>query len=198
MGLVIGIVGSYRKGGTIDRAVDEILAAAAAKGASTKKYFLLDRHIEYCTGCRICSQAPGPDRGRCVIEDDVDSILDDIDAADGIVLGSPIYIFDITALTRKFMERMVGYAYWPWNGRAPVMLKKVKTKKAVFVVSSAMPAPFARVFTRAHKSLKQAAQSIGAKPVATVFLGMMAQEVSPSLSDREKAKLRVAGEKVAG
>ncbi len=198
MGLVIGIVGSYRKGGTIDRAVDEVLAAVVERGALIKKYFLLDRHIEYCTSCRDCTQEPGSEHGRCPIEDDMEAILDDIDGADGIVLGSPVYFYDVNALTRKFMERMVGYAYWPWNGPAPVMRNKAKTKKAVLVVSSAMPAPFARVFTRAHKSLKLAAESIRAKPVATIFLGMKAQQEHPLLSWKQTRKLQEAGEKVAG
>ncbi len=46
---VVGIVGSYRKGKTIDSAVSAVLEGAQAKGAETKKIYLIDEHIEFCT-----------------------------------------------------------------------------------------------------------------------------------------------------
>ena len=55
--LVTAIVGSYRKGGIIDTAVDEILAAAEQEGAEVAKIYLIDRHVEFCRNCRACMQA---------------------------------------------------------------------------------------------------------------------------------------------
>jgi hypothetical protein len=55
---VLGIVGSYRKGGHIDTAVSAILASAATAGANTQKVYLQDQHIEFCTNCRHCLQNP--------------------------------------------------------------------------------------------------------------------------------------------
>ena len=66
---VTAIVGSYRKGGIIDSAVDEILAGARKEGALVSKILLIDRHIEFCTNCRTCTQQPGPQRGKCIIDD---------------------------------------------------------------------------------------------------------------------------------
>ncbi|MEM8613278.1 MAG: NAD(P)H-dependent oxidoreductase [Cyanobacteria bacterium P01_H01_bin.105] len=63
---IIGIVGSYRKHGTIDTAVSEILEAAAQKGAHTEKIYLQDQHIEFCINCRHCLQTP--DRSECVLK----------------------------------------------------------------------------------------------------------------------------------
>ena len=48
---VTAIVGSYRKGGIIDTAVDELLASAREEGAETAKIYLTDRQIEFCTNC---------------------------------------------------------------------------------------------------------------------------------------------------
>ncbi len=56
---VVGIVGSYRKNGIIDSAVTEILDAAATEGAETQKIYLQDRHIEFCTNCRVCMEERG-------------------------------------------------------------------------------------------------------------------------------------------
>ena len=52
---VTAIVGTYRKGGIIDTAVDEILDSASQSGAEVKKIYLLDKHIEFCTNCRTCA-----------------------------------------------------------------------------------------------------------------------------------------------
>ncbi len=42
---ILAIVGSYRKGGIIERAVDEILASAKERGAVTRKITLLDKRL---------------------------------------------------------------------------------------------------------------------------------------------------------
>ncbi len=65
---VTAIVATYRKGGMIDSAVAEILAAAREEGAEVERIDLIDKHIEFCTNCRACTQEPGaarqvPDRG---------------------------------------------------------------------------------------------------------------------------------------
>jgi multimeric flavodoxin WrbA len=49
---ILGIVGSYRQGGTIDQAVSAVLAAAAEGGAATEKVYLCESRIEFCTNCR--------------------------------------------------------------------------------------------------------------------------------------------------
>ena len=41
-GKVVAIIGSYRKHGTVDQAVDAILAGARERGATTEKIFLID------------------------------------------------------------------------------------------------------------------------------------------------------------
>jgi hypothetical protein len=43
---ITAIVGTYRKGGVIDSAVDELLGAAAAAGAQTTKFYLVDERTK--------------------------------------------------------------------------------------------------------------------------------------------------------
>ena len=90
---ITAIVGTYRKNGVIDRAVDEILDAARSNGAEVTKIDLLDQHVEFCTNCRSCTQQEGPQRGRCPIGDDVNSILDEIERSDALVLASPMNFY---------------------------------------------------------------------------------------------------------
>ena len=77
---VVAIVGSYRKGGTIDSAVESVLEGAREKGAQTHIIYLRDQHIEFCTNCRQCTQKPGTERGKCIQQDDLEQILQEIEA----------------------------------------------------------------------------------------------------------------------
>lgn len=109
---VIRIVGSYRKGRTIDSAVSAILEGAKAKGAETKKIYLLDKHIEFCKNCRNCAQQKiEARRGKCVHDDDMEDILAEIDGADAVVLGAPVNFYNVTAVMKRFIERLLPYAY---------------------------------------------------------------------------------------
>ena len=194
---IVGIIGSYRKDGYIDSTVNELLSAARDRGAETDRIFLLDQHIEFCTNCRTCMQEPGPERGKCILRDDMDSILKKIGGADAIVIGAPVNCGDVNALTRKFFERCVGYAaYWPWGTKIPKMRKRKRTKKAVLVSSSAAPGWYSRIFTPALGSLKKMAKLLGAKPVGTLFLGFVNQE-EVRLSDKIRHKARCLGRELA-
>ncbi len=195
---VLGIVGSYRKGGIVDTLVDETLAAAAENGAETSKIYLLDVPIEFCTNCRDCTQEPGTKRGPCVHDDQMEAVLDQIDACDAVVLGAPVNFFNINALTRRFMERLVCYTYWPWGTMGPKMRVKTKTKKAVLITSSAMPGFLGRIFTGAMRALKIIAQTMGAKPVATLFVGLIADKPKREPPPKAIRKARAAGRKLSG
>jgi hypothetical protein len=194
---VVAVVGSYRKGGTIDQAVGEILAAAAAAGATTRTFRLVEQRIEFCMNCRSCTQQPGAERGRCVLHDDLEGILQEIERADALVLGAPVNFFDVNALTRRFMERLVGYAHWPWGQPGPRIRDPVLTRKAVLVTSTAMPSFLARFFTRAGKSLKETARLLGARPVAMIWVGLSAQRDRPILPARVAGRCRRAGARLA-
>lgn len=60
---IVAIVGSYRKDGVIDTAVEAVLAGAREKGANTHTIYLTEHHIEFCRNCRTCVQTPGQERG---------------------------------------------------------------------------------------------------------------------------------------
>lgn len=134
---VTAIVGSYRKGGITDTAIDEILASAQQEGAEVEKIYLIDKHIEFCTNCRSCTQQAGQRSGECSFTDEMDGLLSKIQQSDAIVLGSPMNFGTVTAVTKRFIERLVCFAYWPWGMMAPKIRHKKKAKRAVVVVSSA-------------------------------------------------------------
>ncbi|MCT7995492.1 flavodoxin family protein [Laspinema olomoucense] len=194
---VVGIVGSYRKGGTIDTVVSEVLAEAENQGAETSKIYLQDRQIEFCTNCRVCLQQPGPERGDCVLEDEMNGILQEIEAADSLVIGAPVNFGNVNALTQRFLERCVCYGYWPWNTPSPQMRKSEATKKAVLISSSAMPGFMARWLSGAIKSLKSLAKMLDAKPIGVIFVGQVISKQG-GLSDKIKRQARDLGQELVG
>ena len=194
---IIAIVGSYRKGGIVDRAVDEILDAARDAGADTEKILLTDKQIEFCTNCRACMQQDGAERGACAIVDDMNEILDRIEASDAIVLASPMNFGTVTAIMKRFIERLACYAHWPWGQPAPKMRNRVKGKRAVLVASSAAPAVIARLLSKIVGSLKQAADVLGAKTIGVLFIGLAAQQPHQELGERTKEKAHKLGKKLA-
>ncbi|MFA6002530.1 MAG: flavodoxin family protein [Elusimicrobiota bacterium] len=192
------INGSYRRAGAVSQALAEAASAARAAGAEVTEFFLMDKHVEFCTNCRACTQKPGDKRGECVLKDDMGAMLDAVDAADGLILGAPMNFYNITAVARRFLERLVGYAYWPWSQGAPTMRVKDRKKKAVLISASAAPALFARVFTPgAMKALKMFAETLGAKPVGKMSIGLSGMTEKYVLTASERAKARRLGELVA-
>jgi len=195
---IVGIVGSYRKGGIIDTAVSAILKAAEDRGAKTEKIYLIDKHIEFCTNCRKCTQKnAGIPRGKCVHNDDMEHILTKIDDADAFVLGSPVNFFSVTAITKKFIERLLVFSYWPWDMKIPKYRVKKISKKAIIVTSSACPAWLGRIFFSGTRRLvKTAARCMGAKVIKSLYFGTVCLKQDQQLAKKDLLAAYNAGKKL--
>ena len=120
---VLAINGSYRRDGITDQAVDKLLAEAERLGAEVEHIRLRDYPIEFCRNCRECMQQPGDAPGTCVLHDGMAKLVDKIEQADSYVLAAPTNFSAVTALFKRFMERLSVYGYWPWGAMAPVFRK---------------------------------------------------------------------------
>ncbi len=190
---VVAIIGSYRKGGVTESAVEAILDAARSKGAVTQMIRLSDQPIEFCTNCRHCTQAPGEARVRCSQIDGIQQILNAVDAADAIVLASPVNYYNVTAIFRRFQERLLGYTYWPWGQNAPALRTKHQPRKAVLVASAGIPGFLIPLATGAARALRISAKMMGAKPVARLWIGLAAGESHHALSRGTLARAKRIG-----
>lgn len=193
---ITAIVGSYRRGGIVESAVDELLGAARAAGADVEKVNLLDRRVEFCTNCRTCTSEAGIERGPCQIQDDVPGILDALERSDAFVLASPMNFGTVTALMKRFIERTVCYGYWPWGG-GPKDRGRPRTKRAVLLAASAAPALLARWTTSMPKLLKQVAGLLGAGKVETLWIGLARATPEAGLSDKARERARRIGQRLA-
>ena len=101
---ILGIVCSPRKGGNTEIMVEEALAAAREAGAETELVLVANKNIAPCDACGACRQT-----GVCHIKDDMQPIFQQLEAADGIIFGTPVYFANVTAQAKAIMDRMYLY-----------------------------------------------------------------------------------------
>jgi multimeric flavodoxin WrbA len=99
----VAINGSARKGGNTRILIDRVCAMLQSEGIDTEVIELADRDIHGCRACEKC--CPGPDPLCGMDDDDLNGMLPTIFAADGLILGSPVYTSDITTSMKAFIER---------------------------------------------------------------------------------------------
>lgn len=195
---VVAIVGSYRKGATVDTVVEAILAGAREQGAVTQTIQLREQHLEFCTNCRACTQIEGEARGLCPQEDDLNAILHAVEAADAVVLASPVNYYNTTALFRRFMERLLGYAYWPWGQRTgPRPRTRRQPRRAVLVATAAMPGFLIPLATGTARALAVTAKMLGARVVDKLWVGLAAGLPGELPSAKMLERGRLLGAKLA-
>lgn len=192
---LLAITGTYRDDGMIDNAVATAVETARRAGADVEVVNLRDYPIEFCKNCRECMQSPGETPGACVQRDRMDELIHKIEAADRFVLASPTNFFSVTALFKRFMERLAVYAYWPWGQPAPKPRKKGAPKKALVIASCAAPAVVGRVFFSTVKELKMAAKTFGAAP-SSVLIGLASQSRYPVLKPADARRIERATERL--
>lgn len=101
---VLILSGSPRKGGNSDLLCDEFMRGAIESGNYVDKIRVAEKKIGFCKGCYYCKNSGG----KCVIQDDMATILENIINADVIVLASPVYFYSIDAQLKAVIDRTVA------------------------------------------------------------------------------------------
>lgn len=104
---VISINGSPRKNWNTATLLEKALEGAKSKGAETEIVHLYDLEFKGCTSCFACKVKGGKNLARCSIKDDLTPVLERLEVADAVILGSPIYLGNSTGEMRSFMERYI-------------------------------------------------------------------------------------------
>lgn len=105
---VLGIAGSLRPRSNTLQYVEKALQVLGDKGFETELISLRGKDIKPCTGCYECVKL-----GRCTLEgDDFDPILAKMREADGLILGSPVYVSSVVPQMMALLARATFVAYW--------------------------------------------------------------------------------------
>ncbi|MDR2352521.1 MAG: flavodoxin family protein [Deltaproteobacteria bacterium] len=121
--LVVGINGGPRKGWNTDQLITEALRGAADEGAETQNFFLYQLNFKGCISCFSCKKPTSFTYGKCAYADELSPVLTLLENATGVVMGSPIYISDITGVLRSFVERYV-FSNITYDRQQPALFKK--------------------------------------------------------------------------
>ena len=101
---VIGYIASPRKEGNTAWVVNQILEAAKEKGADTQSFHCTELDINPCKGCLGCVK-----NDKCVINDDMQKLYTALEQADALILGSPVYMGQMTAQAKTFTDRLFAH-----------------------------------------------------------------------------------------
>jgi multimeric flavodoxin WrbA len=99
----IAINGSPRPGGNTEIMLKKVLEPLEAAGWSTEYRKIGGKPVRGCMACFKCFEKRN---GRCVVEKDhMNDYLEQIYAADAVILGSPTYFADVTSEMKALIDR---------------------------------------------------------------------------------------------
>lgn len=101
---VLILSGSPRKDGNSDLLCSEFMRGAQESGNEVQKIFVRSKKIVPCNACYYCRDHGG----KCALNDDMSEILDAMQAADVIVMASPVYFYSIDAQMKIIIDRSLA------------------------------------------------------------------------------------------
>lgn len=154
---IVAFIGSAKHNGNIDSIVKKILEGARENELETKIYYLNDMNIKGCQGCLYCRK-----HDTCCINDDMQSAYVDIKSADIIVIGSPVYMCQVSAQTKLLLDRLYPLTEIDMGKHIP----RFGEKQLIMVYSQA--APFKLIFHKYFRYLSKSLKGIGFKEVKRI------------------------------
>ncbi len=109
---ILLINGSPHHNGTTFRALSEVAKTLNTQGLETEIITVGDKPVYGCTACKGCATT-----GKCVKKDDIaNTIIEKIQEADGLIIGSPVYYASINGTLKCLLDR-VFYAKKSFAGK---------------------------------------------------------------------------------
>jgi multimeric flavodoxin WrbA len=105
---IVAIAGSLRSKSNTLHYVEQAVNIFENKGFATELISLRGKEIKPCNGCYDCVK-----KGYCTIQDDdFAAILAKMRAAEGLILGSPVYLSSVVPQMMSLLARATFVAYW--------------------------------------------------------------------------------------
>jgi multimeric flavodoxin WrbA len=100
---LLGISFSPREMGNTELLLDKVFSGARQLKAETELYRVSDKDIKPCDGCGSCFKT-----GACHIQDHMQQLYAKMLEADGIVFGTPVYFYNMTAQGKTVIDRTIA------------------------------------------------------------------------------------------
>lgn len=104
---VLLINGSPHANGNTAIALNEMIKIFDAEGVETKLVQVGNKAIRGCVACRKCAET-----GKCIFNDIVNETAADFEAADGLVIGAPVYFASANGTLISFLDRLFFSAHF--------------------------------------------------------------------------------------
>jgi multimeric flavodoxin WrbA len=101
---ILGLSCSPRKQGSTTTLLNEALRGAQQEGAEIELYSVAGKNIKPCDGCGSCNKT-----SICRIDDDMQELFGKLLAADGIIFGTPVYFYGMTAQAKAIIDRTISF-----------------------------------------------------------------------------------------
>jgi len=131
---IIGFIGSPRKEGNTAWIVNRILEGSKEQGAETGVWGSSDLDIKPCQGCLGCHK--GDQDEGCIIKDDMQKLYVALEQADALVLGSPIYMGQMSGQAKIFTDRLFAQISPRFS---PHYKENARKKKLILVFTQGNP-----------------------------------------------------------
>ncbi len=114
---IVAVNAGPRKKWNTDTLISEAIKGAESAGADVKRFDLF--RLEKYTGCISCFGCKKEiNKGHCICRDGLTPVLDAIRESDGLIIGSPNYLGEMTASFRALYERLV-FQNLTYNAETP-------------------------------------------------------------------------------
>lgn len=104
---IIAISTSGRLNGNTSRVLKVMLDKLASLGATTEFIWTGNKDIQYCKACEYCMKDD-----KCIIQDDYEEIRQKMLNADGVILGTPNYGFQMSGQLKAIYDRSHSLLYY--------------------------------------------------------------------------------------
>jgi len=132
---VIGFNASPRKNGNTAWAINKILENAHKKGIETQLWNFTDLNIKPCQGCLGCHKDGSH---GCVINDDMQKLYRELESTEALILGTPIYMGQMTAQAKTFIDRLFAHISPRFS---PYYKEKENKTKLILIFTQGNPDP---------------------------------------------------------
>ena len=99
-------LGSRNPEGFTARAAKALIKGVEEKGSDVETVFLPALKIERCRQCDDQGWGICRSEGRCIVEDDLSSVVEKLRSTEVAVFATPVYFSDLSESLRAFLDRL--------------------------------------------------------------------------------------------